>query len=180
MLHDGVDCIITTVVQAMREAFSPTATFPPLGGGSERVRIFAGEAAPLSAVDMHLEDPECGCDVPFLWVRLMRRYPTDLGRFPSASVGDSPCGAAMAAAVEVGIARCAAVFSETCSWSAYEAEAEVSLDDSNRIQIALCRAQRLLKTNECSDASSMDAILPYGPEGGVIAWTGTLYVRIDS
>lgn len=180
MLHDGVDCIINSVVCAMRELFTPDSPIPPLGGGSDKIRVFAGDAVPTSAVDMHNQDPECGCDTPFLWVRLMRRYPVDLGRFPAASVGQHPCGNRMAVAIEVGVARCAAVFAEDCDWSAYESEAEVSLDDSRRIELALCRATALLKQHKCSDSTSIDAIVPAGPEGGVIAWLGTLFVQVDT
>lgn len=179
MRVDGVDCILNNVICALREVFSPHSSQPPIGGGTERVRVFAGEAAPLSAVDMHLDECGCGND-PFLWVRLMRRYPSDLDRFPSTNIGDNPCGNIMAVAVEVGIARCAAVFQENCDWTAYESEAEISLDDSWRIELALCRATAMLKQSQCSDATSIDAIIPYGPEGGIIAWTGTLYVRVDS
>ena len=181
MLHDGADCIINKVICALKEVFSPTSSSPPIGGGTELVRVFAGEAPPLSAVDMHLADPDCACgEQPFLWVRLMRRYPTDADRFPSATLGQSPCGNMSAVAIEVGIARCAAVFSDDCDWTAYEAEAEVSLDDSRRIELALCRAATLMKRSECSDEQTVDAVIPYGPEGGVVAWIGTIYARVDT
>jgi hypothetical protein len=178
MLNDGADCIINKVICALKEAFSPTSSQPPIGGGTERVRVFAGEAAPLSAVDMHLDECGCGND-PFVWVRLVRRYRTQ--SFPQPYVGDAACGAPIAIAVEVGIARCAVVFTEGgCDWTAYESEAEVSLDDSARIELALCRAASLMKASNCSDAVALDAVVPFGPEGGVIAWVGTLYARVDN
>lgn len=180
MSGDGVECILNNIIKALREWFRPDSNYPPVGPGTERVRVFAGDAAPLSAVDMHNEDcGGCGND-PFLWIRLMRRYPTDMDRFPGATLGQSPCGNIMAVAIEVGIARCAAVFDDNCDWTAYESEAEISLDDSWRLQMALCMATGLLKDSECSDATTLDSIIPYGPEGGVIAWIGTLYVRVDS
>lgn len=177
MSVDGASCILNGVICALREAFTSESSYPPIGGGTDRVRVFAGEAAPLSAVDMHINECGCGND-PFIWVRLMRRYRTRT--FPQPYVGEDPCGSPTAVAIEVGVARCAAMYEEGCDWTAYEAEAEVSLDDSWRIDLALCRAAATLKKSGCSDAVAMDAVVPYGPEGGVIAWTGTLYVRVDS
>lgn len=180
-MHDGADCIINTVITALREVFSPTSGYgEPLGGGTELVRVFAGAAAPLAAVDMHLEGDGCGCgQQPFVWVRLMRRYRSR--QFPQPYVGDDPCGSPVVVAVEIGIARCAAVFAgENCTWAAYEAEAEISLDDSRRIEVALCRAVGLLKASHCSDVAATDMVVPFGPEGGVMAWIGTLYARVDT
>lgn len=177
MLNDGADCIINKVICALKEAFSPNSSQPPIGSGTERVRVFAGEAAPLSAVDMHLDDCGCGND-PFLWVRLVRRFRSQT--FPQPYVGDNGCGSPRVIAIEVGIARCAAVNSEGCDWTAYESEAEISLDDSARIELALCRAAALMKASKCSDMVALDAVVPFGPEGGVIAWVGNLYARVDN
>lgn len=178
MLHDGAECIINNSITALREVFDPGSEYPPIGGGSTVVRFFAGDAAPLSAVDMHINDPECGCDRPFLWVRMMRRYRSRM--FPQPYVGDDPCGSPRVIAVELGVARCAAVFADDCDWSSYEQEAETSLDDSHRIELALCRAVSLMKKSQCSDMVATDSILPFGPEGGVYAWIGTLYARVDT
>lgn len=178
MLNDGADCIINKVICALKEAFSPTSSHPPIGGGTERVRVFAGSATPLSAVDMHMDDCGCGND-PFLWVRLVRRYRSQI--FPQPYVGDNGCGAPRVIAVEVGVARCAAAATEGgCDWTAYESEAEISLDDSARIELALCRAAALMKASKCSDMIALDAVVPDGPEGGVIAWVGNLYARVDN
>lgn len=178
MSGDGADCVLNAVICAMREAFSNESSFPPVGGGTDKVRVFAGDAAPLSAVDMHIDECGCGND-PFIWVRLMRRYRTL--NFPQPYVGDNNCGGQKVIAVEVGVARCAAVFSpDGCDWTAYEAEAETSLDDSWRVELALCRASAKLKQPDadgdiCSELVALDAVIPYGPEGGVYAWIGTLY-----
>lgn len=170
---------MNNVICALKEVFAPNSSCPPLGGGTERVRVFAGEAPPLSAVDMHLADDGCGCgQQPFVWVRLMRRFRTET--FPQPYVGDRGCGAPVAVAIEIGVARCAAVFDPDCSWSTYEAEAEVSLDDSARIELAMCRASSLMKAGNCADMVALDATIPYGPEGGIFAWLGTLYARVDS
>lgn len=185
MLKDGANCIINAAVRALREAFDPNSEHPPDGGGSTRIRFFAGDAAPLTAFDTFAQsedDGGCGCEGPFLWVRLMRRYRTDT--FPQPYVGDAPCDKPRVIAVEIGVARCAVVFDpdapQDCDMSAYESEADISLDDSHRIELALCRAARIMKAENCSDMVATDVIAPFGPEGGAVAWIGTLYARVDT
>jgi len=178
-MTDGAECVLNNVITALKQVFAPDSSHPPLGGGTEKVRVFAGEAAPLSAVDLHLADEDCACgQQPFLWVRLVRRYRSRA--FPQPYVGDDPCGSPVVVAVEIGVARCAVMFSDSCEWEDYANEAEVSLDDSWRIELALCRAATLMKRANCSDVVAFDSIIPYGPEGGVIAWYGTLYARLDT
>lgn len=178
-MSDGAQCIINEAIRAMKAVFSPNSSQPPIGGGSTTVRFFAGEATPLSAVDLHVAEEGCACgEAPFLWVRLMRRYRSKV--FPQPYVGDDGCGSPVVVAIEVGIARCAVMFSEECNFEDYATEAEISLDDSWRVEKALCIAAGWMKADLCSDAVALDAVTPYGPEGGVIAWTGILYARVDS
>lgn len=178
MLPDGADCIVAAAMQAMREAFTPDSTYPPLGGGTDRVRFFAGQAAPISAFDFHVNDPDCGCSKPFVWVRLTQRYRSDI--FPTPWLGDAPCDKPHVVVIEIGVARCSALVQPNCDWSAYESEAEISMDDSRRIEIALCRARALMAASRCSDMVAFDTITPVGPEGGVMSWMGILYARVDS
>lgn len=178
MLPDGAECIVNAAMQAMREAFSPESTYPPLGGGSEVVRFFAGEATPLSAFDFHTNDTGCGCAKPFLWVRLARRYRSQI--FPTPFTGEAPCGYPSVVTIEVGVARCSALVNPECDWSAYEAEAEISMDDSRRIEMVLCRARDLMKRTECSDAVAFEPVVPLGPEGGVMSWLSMFHARVDS
>lgn len=173
-MGDPVSCTLNAVVTAMREVFAADASVPPLGGGTSKVRVFAGDAAPLSAWDAHRDD--CNCTEPFLWVRLMRRYRSKT--FPSPYVGPDPCPVPVVAAIEIGVGRCASMSLEGCSWTEYENEAEISLDDSWRIELALCRAGNLMKRSGCADLTASDAVIPYGPEGGVVAWIGTLYAQV--
>lgn len=177
MFNVGVECILNKTICAMREVFSPTSSYPPLGGGSTKVRVFAGDAAPMGAVDLHINECECGSD-PFLWVRLMRRYRTKA--FPSPYVGADGCETQIAVAVEVGVGRCAVMSAEGGDWDALANEAEISLDDSGRIEFALCRAAALMKESKCSDMQALDIVAPFGPEGGVIGWTGTLYAAVST
>lgn len=173
-MEDPVSCVINAAICAVREAFSPESPLPPVGGGTSKVRVFAGDAAPLAAWDAHREDCECG--EPFLWVRLMRRYRTH--SFPTPYVGPDPCPKPIVAAIEIGVGRCAAMSMEGCDWTAYESEAEISLDDSWRVELALCRVIARLKKDGCSDTVATDAVIPYGPEGGVVAWIGTFYAQV--
>jgi hypothetical protein len=176
--NDGVECIINQVICAMREAFDPASSYPPLGGGSTTIRVFAGDATPLAAVDLHINDTGCGQD-PFLWVRLARRFRSQ--SFPQPYVGAGGCASQRVAAVEVGVARCAVIETgDGPDWTALSEEAEVSLDDSGRIELALCRASALMTSKRCSDMQAVDAIVPYGPDGGVIAWIGTIYAAIST
>jgi hypothetical protein len=168
---DPVVEVVAVVMGTLRDAFKPDSSFPP-ENGTDIVRFFAGEGPATAAWDAHTNDT--GCDVPFLWVRVMRRYRTE--QLPAPAVRDNPCGLPRAVAIEVGVGRCAVIEQEP-DWGDYEAEASVSLDDSWRIELALCAAAKRLRADNYIVAA--DEISPYGPEGGIIAWTGIVYVQFD-
>ncbi|UYL88132.1 hypothetical protein SEA_EVAA_21 [Gordonia phage Evaa] len=171
IISDPVSDIITVFVAAMREAFTPDSEFPPIGGGSTDVRVFAGDGIPIETWNAHADN---GCDNPFLWVRLVRRYRTE--NFPSPSTSPSNCSLPRAAAIEVGVGRCAVVGLEP-SWEDYANEAEVSIDDSWRIELALCRALAKAREQHLAHAGASDLIAPYGPDGGIVAYLGMGYVQ---
>ncbi|NOR03698.1 hypothetical protein HGK72_26970 [Mycolicibacterium fortuitum] len=175
--HDPASDIVNVFITAMKAAFNPDDKVqPPLGGGATDVRFFASDGALPTAV----WDPETGlnisCKSPFLWVRVDRRFRSRQQEFPAVYVGDKDCKAAdvvRGVAVEVGVARCSDMSAKP-KWSVLEREAEISLDDSWRVEMALCMADAALsKTNH---AVATDTIAPLGPEGGLIAWTGMAYV----
>ncbi|UJE15675.1 hypothetical protein SEA_LIGMA_20 [Gordonia phage Ligma] len=176
MCSDPTDAVIAAFTTAMREAFAPDSECPPIGGGTTDVRLFAGDGIPLAAWNAHADGE--GCDHPFLWVRLTRRYRTQ--QFPTPVIDTSPCTYPRVVAVEVGVGRCAVVDLQP-SWEDYDREAQTSIDDGWRIELALCRARALLTKGSppISSAFATDAITPYGPEGGVVAMTGIGYVQID-
>lgn len=173
MRADAAHEVVNTVMAAVREAFDPASEFPPVGGGSTTVRFFGGDGLPIEAWDAHADGTDCGD--PFLWVRLARRYRTTA--FPTPSLAPSPCGSPVALVIEVGVGRCAVVGAQP-TWEDYETEAEISLDDSWRVELALCRAASVLTSSLRADNTAIDAVVPYGPEGGVIAWLGSLYVQL--
>jgi hypothetical protein len=163
--------VIEAVGAALKVAFPVTGEHQPEGGGSDLVRFMAGDTLPLAAWNAHTAG---GCGDPLLWVRLMRRYRSK--DFPAPSIEASSCGRPVALAIEVGVARCAVMDPEP-HWDDYQREAIVSLDDSWRIEMALCHAAGCLKRDKNLNAST-DTIVPFGPEGGVIAWSGVLYVHL--
>jgi hypothetical protein len=159
------------VIGALTDAFRPGSSFPP-AEPSDQVHFFAGEGPAMAAWNAHTDQP--GCDEPFLWVRIMRRYRTQ--SLPNPTTDTNPCSWPRAVAVEVGVGRCA-VTEENPDWSDYELEAATSLEDSWRIEQALCVAAARLQADHYTVA--LDEIAPYGPEGGVVAWTGILYIQLD-
>lgn len=169
---DPAAAVIEAASVALHDAFTGTEC-PPLVGNVEVVRFFAGDAPPMAAWDSHAGK---GCDTPFVWVRVMRRYRS--GEFPNPTIDTSPCtnNLTKVMPIEMGVGWCAVVDQEP-SWADYAAEAAQSLDVSRRLEIALCKAAAALKIGVDGDGRLVgtDDIVPFGPEGGVIAWTAVLY-----
>lgn len=169
--HDPASDVIDVFLTAMRDAFNPDSECPPAAGGSTVVRMFAGDGA------LPAWSPGDGCEGPFLWVRAANRYRSRLSEFPTAYVGDRGCRDAdvtRVLAVEVGVGRCTSMELET-DWDALAAEAEVSLEDSWRIERVLCTAGGRLR--KAGHAVATDTVAPYGPAGGIVAWTGLAYAQ---
>lgn len=172
--HDPASDVINAFVTAMKAAFNPNDTvLPPLGGGSTHVRFFAGDGA------LPAWDPESSRERMFLWVRAANRYRSRGRDFPSATLQLGRCDnpeVFRVLAVEVGVARCTSM-EDGCDWEQLATEAEISLDDSWRIEEALCMAANALKKTDRDRAVATDTVAPIGPEGGVIAWTGMAYAQ---
>ncbi|AGT12759.1 hypothetical protein REPROBATE_23 [Mycobacterium phage Reprobate] len=163
-MADPAAHVVATVMQAVSEVFTaPDADPAP-------VRFFAGDGPALAAWDSHASQ---SCDVPFLWVLAQRRYRSQT--FPAPTIDTSACGLTRVISLQVGVGRCVDV-SEVPSWETYLAEATRSLGDSYRIEQALCRAAKVLIADGAEVGT--DTLLPYGPEGGVVAWTGVIYVSL--
>lgn len=161
--------VIGIVMDALRDVFDPAGPEPP-EQGSTVVHFFAGEG-PVTA-DYLPQSP--GCDEPFLWVRAARRYRTR--GIPEIAVEQQPCALPFAIAIEIGVGRCSVTELEP-TWEEYDAEGAVSLDDSWRIESALCVAARRL--TDADYAAVTEEVLPAGPEGGVIAWAGMIHIQFQ-
>jgi hypothetical protein len=61
-------------------------------------------------------------------------------------------------------------------WDTLDNEAIMSLDDSWRIEQTLQAVTRRLRGPDRAVAT--DTVAPYGPAGGIIAWTGMAYVQL--
>lgn len=170
---DPADPAIAAVREGMRLAFTGQSSQPPIGGGSDTVRLFAGDGVPLAAFRAYSDEVDCGD--PFLWVRLVARFRTD--PLPAPLVSPDGCDKPVGITVEAGVARCATVDLDP-SWDDYAREAEVSLDDSWRVEMALCQARTAAVRSGAAVAGAIDAILPVGPEGGVIAWYGSIHFQL--
>ncbi|AVO21327.1 hypothetical protein PBI_MEGABEAR_17 [Mycobacterium phage Megabear] len=168
---DPAVAIVDEFIAGMRKAFKPDdAVAPPIGGGSVDVWTFAGDGAlPDASV--------CKKGEPFLWVRLDRRYRVRESQFPSAFVGVEKCAVPdiqRAVAIEVGVARCTTMDARP-KRSVLEDEATIGIDDSWRVDLALCIAEKALR--KAGHAVAVDTVAPMGPEGGLVAWSGMAYVQ---
>ncbi|WP_307864184.1 hypothetical protein [Mycolicibacterium fortuitum] len=160
--------VVAVAMGELRALFDPAGPCPPEGTGTTTVRFFASDGG--------LPFWDGMCKEPFLWVRVQQRYRSTTASFPNAFVADNSCGSGSirVLALELGVARCSSHEAKP-TWSKLEKEAQVSLDDSWRIENALCRIVRKLRSK--SRAVGTDSIAPTGPEGGVMAWTGVVYVQ---
>ena len=168
---DPASVIVDAFTSSLAEVFDPESDCPPSSGGSVDVRFFGGDAIPMAAWDAHTNGGN-QCDIPFLWVRVVRRYRSS--SFPVQDVSIDSCGLPRVLVIEIGVGRCATV-EVNPSWEEYAVEAEISLDDSWRIELALCRAAG--KVRGLGYSAGTGEVSPYGPDGGVVAWMGEAYVQ---
>ena len=165
---DPAEAIINTVITTMKAVFTPTSSCPPVGGGSTLVHFVPGEGVPWDPLEQGDD-----CD-PFLWVRLISRYRSQA--FPAPDVFVSPCAGVDTVNLEVGVGRCVDTNAEI-NWSINAQEAEWGLDDSWRLDRLVCVLSTELENTALVAA---EQIIPYGPDGGGIAWSVNIYVGITS
>lgn len=175
LCDDPAGPVVDEFVAGLRQGFDPGSACPPVGGGSTVVRFLAGDGA------LPLFDPSGkGCREPFLWVRAAHRFRSSFDRFPSAVLGGAvPCadsGLVRVLAVEIGVGRCTSIGRDAVpQWDRIDREAEVSLDDSWRLETVQCAVGKRLK--RAGHVSAHDTVAPFGPDGGVVAWTALSYVQ---
>lgn len=173
-MADRAMTILGYVVESLRLAFDPKSATPPLGGGSPHIRLLGGDGIPAALFHPYRE---AGCKEPLLWVRLVRRYYTEL--LPEESGrSTSGCARPQAMTVEAGVMRCSTMDPEP-EWSDIEREALTQLDDGYRIDAALCRAMQCARDEHRALDTYMAAGEPWGPNGGVIAWTQWAHVQVS-
>lgn len=167
--------VVGFVVEQLRWAFSANQATPPLGGGTEHVRFFGGDSIPFAAWNSHASS--CGCNEPLVWARVVRRYRS--GGLPEERFGgpNAGCVDPRAITVEAGVMRCAITDPEP-SWDDLEREAMVQLDDSYRLDVALCRAMGCAEVEGMAISTLLAAGEPFGPEGGVLAWTQWIHAQL--
>ena len=177
---DPVEDFVYAFETAMKRAFNPKdAVAPPLGGGSTEVRFFTGEnaLATWDAVSLGGGEDNRDCDAPFLWVSFLRRFRTTAEAFPSPVALTAKCDAPRVAVIEIGVGRCATLGVEV-EWAEYDRQHRISLSDSYRIELALQMATCEIRSFDGGKhRTATDTVAQYGPEGGVVAWTGIAYIE---
>jgi len=171
---DPAHDVVTEVMKVVRAVFDPDSPCPPVGPGSTNVRFFTWAGAPLAAWDAHTAQK--GCDEPFLWVRLDSRFRTD--QFPRPVIVEGPCKGLRAITLEIGVARCVSMEAQT-DWDQLAREASIGIDDSWRVEHILCTASSILSSEPHNLTTAVDTVVPYGPEGGIAAWSGVLHVGFN-
>jgi hypothetical protein len=160
---------IEIVTDTMADVFDSVLSS---GETATEVRLFAGEAPATAAWDAHSEG--VGCDVPFVWVRVTRRYRTKV--LPNSEATSNACDLPRAIDLELGVARCAVVDQQP-TWEDYQQEFEYSLSDSG----LLLRAQHIAQCRLRGDTyiAAGAELYPFGPIGGIIGWQTFLYIQYD-
>jgi len=170
--EDPAHAIVTTVMAALRSAYS-TASSCPVDGAVDAptVRFFVSEGTPLAAWDAFLANGSADCTQPFLWVRLSSRFRSS--DFPSAELNPGNCTGVRVVELEVGVGRCLNLGVQT-DWDTLAREASRGMDDSFRIERVLNRCAAVFHTE--GKLAATDTLVPYGPDGGISAWSGGLFV----
>lgn len=172
VLEDSASLVTNSFIGAVRDAFNPNDTImPPLGGGSLTVRFLAGAGLATELWDAHVTGTDC--TEPFLWVQVTKRF--RFSSFPTPASGAMTCELPRAIALQIGVARCFTL-DATVNWNTVAQQSEISLSDSWRIELALCRAVTLMKAQNRLVAT--EPIIPHGPEGGILGWAANAVVKL--
>ncbi|MGA6208058.1 hypothetical protein ACPESR_25225 [Nocardia testacea] len=172
-MADPAIVVIGLMAAGLRRAFTEDQTTPPMGGGAQTVRFLAGDALPGAVWNAHRTG--CDCEKPMIYLRVVRRFRTS--QLPEERRDQkSGCDEPRALTVEAGIMRCAITDAEP-EWDDLEQEAFVALDDSFRLDQALVWAMADIE-EKVALSTMLAAGEPYGPEGGIIAWTQWAHIQL--
>lgn len=103
------------------------------------------------------------------WVRLVMGYPTTT--FPDQDQTLSNCGRPLAYQIEMGLMRCAPMLAEDGTPPDAQEQFEAT-----RLQWADMEAMRQAIRCCYPDDAVLSQYTPYGPEGGLVGGTWTLYI----
>lgn len=164
--------VVGTIIEAMRTQFTSDAATEPLGGAVPTIEHRPGADVALDG----LEYENCA---GIVWVNVLRMFRTT--EWPQESDSMSACRGTLAVVVQVGAARCVSTVDSSGfppTPEDMERDALVGLDDAVRLERALCIAARWLEQRGIGNGSVVGSSEPYGPAGGVLAWTKTLNVQL--
>lgn len=159
--------IVHKVQCAMRRYFVDSETCDPLGGRMKTVEHRGGLLIPFDGFDND-------CDVSVAFVNVMRIYRTDTFPVESSKPG---CVQQRVVVVQIGAARCSMAMDDQGnppSVERMEHEANVLLDDANRLFAAACRAVKECEEDDLTDDAIVGAWEPVGPEGNVVSGVLTI------
>lgn len=150
----------------------------PFGGKipAERVQHRVGSQVVLDGFSDVDGTGECE---GLVWLTVLRRYRTS--EFPVESFESGNCSQPRAVLVQLGVARCSATMTDDGgppNPDDVHMEAIRGLDDSARLDRALCAAADLLDEQGMISGWAADAAEPVGPEGGVITWVQQAAFRL--
>lgn len=171
-MSNKVAGIIAEVMAQLRVQFHEGT---PLGGAVpiERIQHRIGAEVVLDGFDGNDD-----CDA-LVWVSILRRYRTV--DFPSEAYEIDNCRVGKAITIVVGIARCTSMmddYGNPPDPDQVAHEAVVGIDDSSRLDAALCRAGRVLEDDGRANGFALDAAEPMGPSGGIVAWVQQASFRL--
>lgn len=155
--------LVGCVVEAMREMFVDRT---PLGGKTVAPQHRGGMNIPVDG----LAGDECA-GVPI--VSVLRKYPTV--NFPEEAfvTARGSCPSPHAVLIQASVARCSITFVDDQgnfpSTEEMEHEALVLLDDAQRLEWAMCRANQIGEERGIVDDFALGAWTADGPDGGILA-----------
>lgn len=159
------------IIEQLRAVFC-NEDAPPLGGTVAEIEHRPGSDVALDG----LMDGNCP---GIVWVNCHRIYTTT--EFPAETDNPRPCTGQTAAVIQIGAARCCATVDDRGyppAAAQMEQDALVGLDDAHRLKVAACKAIRQARDLDLIDDAVQSALEPYGPQGGILAWTLNLSVLL--
>lgn len=167
--------VVGQFIEALRSQFVE-ADPVPLGGAVTEVEHRPGELVALDALADEVGGP-CSGQV---WVNVLRVWRSE--SFPTVSAESSSCRSPVTIDLQVGAARRVCTVDDggyPPSADAMGHDALVGLDDTARIDRAVCLALRACDDCGLTIQSVVAPIEPVGPQGGILAWTTVVTIQLS-